>query len=132
MDSTKAFDIRYTPRKKDSKFILFADLQEDRFGVFDEDNILRFGHEIAKTMLNATLYFEHYDVLYYTDFNVMTKDIEWILKKSEFHKYPFAFHEIDSIDNWQKNAKEFEKEVKNALLLLSHPEYKFTYDLIWR
>jgi hypothetical protein len=132
MDLKKDFNIKYTPRKKDSKFILFAELQEDIISVFDDRKVLRFGHEIAKTMLNSTIYFEQYDALYYDNFDLMLKDIQWILEKSNNQIYPFIFHEIENIDEWLSNAKKFERSIKSSLFLLSNPKYKFTYDLIWR
>ena len=73
MDSKKVFEIRYKPRKKDSQFILFADMQEDYFGVRDENGITQFGAEIVVRYLHPTKYFTKYDALYYDDFEIMNK-----------------------------------------------------------
>jgi hypothetical protein len=132
MDLKKDFDIRYTPRKKDSKFILFAELQEDYFSVRDENGVSRFGEEILELdVFNPTKYFSKYDAMYYDDFDIMAKDVSWLAKLISY-RAPLIFHEIEDLDEWIKNAEGFEGGVKNSLLLLSHPDYKFTYDLIWR
>jgi hypothetical protein len=133
MDLKKDFDIRYIPRKKDSQFILFSELQEDYFGIIDEDGIARFGEEIlVLDVISPTKYFSKYDVMYYDDFDTMLKDIYWLVKSMGDRPSTMVFHEIEDLDEWIKNVEKFEKGVKNPLLLLSHPDYKFTYDLIWR
>ena len=133
MDLKKDFNVRYEPRKKNSKFILFAELQKDSFAIEDDEGIRRFGSEVLQMdILHPTRYFEKYDVLYYEDFNVMVKDMTWLANAIGDRPTNMAFHEIDNIDDWEAKAKEFEKNIKNSSLLLSHQDYKYTYDLIWR
>lgn len=132
MDLKKEFDIKYKPREVDSQFILFADMQEDYFGVKDETGITLFGTEIVNKCLHPTKYYRQFDVLYYDNFETMLKDINFIIHSVGNRPIPIIFHEIDDRDKWEENAKEFEKGVKNALLLLMHPDYVFKYDLIYR
>ncbi len=132
MDSKKDFNINYKPRKKESKFILFSEMQEDYFGVRNEKGITLFGAEIVKECLHPTEYFDKYDVLYYEDFHTMMNDVKWISECMGDRPYSITFHEIDYVDKWFEKVKKFEKNIKNSLMLLSHPEYKYHYDLIWR
>ncbi len=71
-------------------------------------------------------------LLYYDDFLIMISDIQWISECMGDRPYSITFHEIDSVDNWFEQVKKFNIEIKNPLMLLSHPEYKYHYDLIWR
>lgn len=132
MDSNKVFDINYEPRKDTSQFILFAELQEDHFAIQDENGVIRFGEEIVAMKMHPVEYFEKYDALYYDSFTNMVNDISWILECIGDRSYPIVFHEIDDIDKWLKKAEEFEKNVKNSLMLLFHPMYKYHFDLLWR
>lgn len=132
MDLKKDFNIKYKPLKKDSKFILFSEMQEDYFGYRNEKGVTLFGEEIVKECLHPTKYFDKYDVLYYDDFLIMISDIKWISECMGDRPYSITFHEIDSVDKWFEQVKIFDMDIKNSLMLLSHPEYKYHYDLIWR
>ena len=132
MDLKKDFNIRYEPRKKNSQFILFAEMQEDHFAIRDKDGIPRFGAEIVERWLNPNKYFEKYDVLYYDNFKTMESDINFIIECLGDRPLTIIFHEINDLNEWEENTKKFELDIKNPLLLLNHPDYVFKYDLIYR
>lgn len=62
----------------------------------------------------------------------MASDINFIIECFGDRPLSIIFHEINELNEWEENAKKFEIGITNPLLLLNHPDYTYTYDLIWR